>query len=81
MADAMRRQPWESRGSADTPWWEAGDAQRGDSESEAENAYDEDAGEVSANYLLAMHYEGKLSAKTVCVIAWWSSRAGAKGAH
>lgn len=37
------------------------------------------AGDVLAEFLMTMHLAGKLSAKSLCVIAYWASRAGAKG--
>ena len=39
----------------------------------------EEAGEELASLLLRLKQMGKLSAKEVCVVAWWASRAGACG--
>ena len=50
---------------------------------EADDALDdlegEPAGDELANLLLELHYSGRMSAKTVCLIAWYASRAGALG--
>lgn len=37
------------------------------------------AGDILADFLVTMLLEGKLSAKSLCTIAYWSKRAGAKG--
>ena len=45
-----------------------------------EEVVDEAAGDELANVLLEMHYAGRMSAKTLCIVAWYAARAGAKGA-
>ena len=37
------------------------------------------AGDCLVEYLLDMHYEGRLSAKAVCVACWFAHKAGAQG--
>ena len=39
----------------------------------------EGAGVEFVETLISLHYDGKLSAKAVCVLSWFASRAGAKG--
>lgn len=70
------------------PWGEPG---YGDSPSHAGGAFDDSdvepppppegaaAGDVLAEFLVAMLLEGKISSKSLCTIAYWSARAGAKG--
>ena len=50
-----------------------------DEPAEPHLATGEEAGDLLINFLLDMHFLGKLSAKSLCVIAWYSSRAGAAG--
>lgn len=73
-ASAIEQQPWEV--DDDGPGW-AGD---GGSDSDlGEDVYNEEAGRFLTAFLLSQHFAGKLSAKSLCIIAWWASRAGAKG--
>eukprot|EP00969_Alexandrium_andersonii_P227301 10038727-Alexandrium_andersonii.AAC.1 len=65
-------QPWEA-----PPRWM-------DSDSDEEDAMNvelqgEEAGQELVEFLLSLYFAGKMSAKTVCVMCWWSSRAGALG--
>ena len=39
----------------------------------------EAAGEVFAQCLCSLHVQGQLSAKALCILSWWASRAGARG--
>lgn len=79
-SSAFDRQPWEE---APDPWDRPPDSADSDGsdaeESDHEGAEGEEAGEMLAQMLLSMVWAGKMSAKTACVIAWWASRAGAKG--
>ena len=38
-----------------------------------------EAGDALLNYLLSLHVSGKLSAKSLCVVSWYASRAGSLG--
>jgi hypothetical protein len=51
-------------------------------DSDEEDTFDEqgeEAGVLLMDFLLALHYGGHLSAKSLCVLSWWASRAGAAG--
>lgn len=37
------------------------------------------AGDILVEFLMSLHLDGKLSAKSLCTIGFWSSRAGALG--
>ena len=39
----------------------------------------EAAGEMFIDFLLTLHFSGHMSAKSLCVLSWWASRAGALG--
>ena len=39
----------------------------------------EEAGDLLVQRLLELHYTNRLSAKGVCVLSWWASKAGACG--
>jgi hypothetical protein len=55
------------------------DGERTDSEA-SDDDFDETgeaAGNLLMDMLLMLHYSGRLSAKSLCVICWWASRAGA----
>ena len=39
----------------------------------------EAAGELFAQCLCSLHVQGQRSAKSLCILSWWASRAGAKG--
>ena len=54
------------------------DAERADP-TEPHLATGEEAGDLLINFLLDLHFHGLMSAKTLCVIAWYSSKAGAVG--
>lgn len=73
---------WENRGHS----WEE-QANRADDfnwdSSDDENLTREpegaEAGNLLIDFLMTLHYEGKLSARSVCVICWYASKAGALG--
>eukprot|EP00969_Alexandrium_andersonii_P087889 3877042-Alexandrium_andersonii.AAC.1 len=58
--------------------WEAEGAE-GEEEEDEENATGVSAGEALLEQLLALHFEGKMTAKSFCIACWWASRAGAEG--
>ena len=75
--EAVPRHSWESA----APSWEA-DALFESSASEMETeleATGETAGENLVELLLTLYFEGRVSAKTLCVLCWWAHRAGAAG--
>ena len=75
--EAVPRHSWESA----APSWEA-DALFESSASEMETeleATGEAAGENLVELLLTLYFEGRVSAKTLCVLCWWAHRAGAAG--
>ena len=39
----------------------------------------EDAGDMMVDFLLQLHYSGKLSAKSLSIICWFGAQAGARG--
>ena len=76
MQAALQRQPWEPIPDA---WDAQADPGTSDNDSDSEALDGEAAGEQLAEFLFSMLWSGKMSAKTVCVIAWWATKAGAKG--
>ena len=90
---SMARASWENRPAdwelppADPGGGEVGVGEEpdgGEWDLEADACYDEDlsaeaAGSRLADYLIEMHIAGKLSAKLVCEISWFASKAGAVG--
>ena len=73
--------PWEE----DDAWEASGGREfaAGSSGAEQEGpnkfAQGAEAGDELVDFLMSLHLGGKLSAKSVCTIAWWASRAGALG--
>jgi hypothetical protein len=52
------------------------------SDSDEEETFEEtgeEAGLMFMEFLLSMHFSGHMSAKSLCVLCWWASRAGAMG--
>ena len=66
-----------------------GPASSADAPSEFDTSFAEDhdrddlrgaeAGDELADFLLELHYAGRMSAKTLCIIAWFATHAGAQG--
>ena len=65
---------WEEGGDFEEHWGE------GLEDDAREPSSTKEAGDELASYLVAEYVEGKLSAKAVCCIAYWASKAGAQGA-
>ena len=65
---------WEQRG-AHVPFFENSDAEE-EAEPDPEGA---EAGDVLGQTLLNMLLAGKMSAKSLCTISYWATRAGAQG--
>ena len=60
-------------------WLEAGDQSESEEKAFSADPTREEAGEELASLLLHLKQRGKLSAKDVCVVAWWATGAGASG--
>ena len=50
-----------------------------ESDDEYLQATGEEAGHYFVHALLEQHFQGKMSAKQLCTLCWWASRAGARG--
>lgn len=50
-----------------------------DDEAAEEDVSGDAAGETLVEFLLSLHYAGKLSARTLCVICWFAAKSGAQG--
>lgn len=72
------RYDWEE----DLTEWDAGDEDASSNEEEDTTntpPQGEGAGDLLAEFLLTLNLEGKLSATSLCIIAYWAERSGAKG--
>ena len=76
MHRGLVQQPWEQR----DPWEQPDPVREGDdSDSEGEEATGAAAGEALCDLLVSLLLAGSLSAKNLCCICWFASRAGALG--
>ena len=48
-----------------------------DQPSDDEGPWGEEAGDIFANFVLDLQYQGKVSAKYACLLCYWAHRAGA----
>ena len=76
---AFHAQPWEAELPRSRPI--VGDDDDDDDVDEVVDDYlvDAAAGEQLTEAMLTLYFRGKMTAKDVCTLAWWSARAGAKG--
>eukprot|EP00969_Alexandrium_andersonii_P364925 15465145-Alexandrium_andersonii.AAC.1 len=77
----MAAHSWERDWEATSAFSEGAPAASDSEESDAEDELAEgaEAGAMFMDYVLDLYYAGRMTAKAVCVLSWWGTRAGMAG--
>lgn len=75
-SSGTRARPWETAGRG---WERDREAQEAGLEEEDSPPEGAEAGDTLAEYLLQLLFDAKISATSLCTIAYWATRAGAQG--